>query len=49
MNFEDKTYIYDNSGYIRLKYVKLTKDDYIIRIPTKFESTVILHINTSHV
>ena len=48
-DFEDNTYFYDNRGYIRLKYVKLTKDDYILRIPTKFESTVILHVNTSHI
>ena len=47
-DFEDNTYFYDNRGYIRLKYVKLTKDDYILWIPTKFESTVILHINTMY-
>ena len=33
-NFEDKTYFYENKGYIRLKYVRLTKDSYMIKIPT---------------
>ena len=46
---EDKTYFYDTSRYIRLNYTKLTKDAYITKLPTKFESTVILHINTSQV
>ena len=44
-NFEDKIYFYENKGYIRLKYVRLTKDSYMIKIPTKFESNVILNIN----
>ena len=44
-NFEDKIYFYENKGYIRLKYVSLTKDSYMIKIPTKFESNVILNIN----
>ena len=44
-NFEDKIYFYENTGYIRLKYVRLTKDSYMIKIPTKFESNVILNIN----
>ena len=44
-NFEDKIYFYENKGYIRLKYGRLTKDSYMIKIPTKFESNVILNIN----
>ena len=46
-DFESKTYFYDIRSYIRLNYTKLTLNDYIIKVPTKFASTVILHINTS--
>ena len=46
---EDKTYFYDNKGYIKLKYVKLTKVNYLVKAATKFRSTVILHINTSQI
>ena len=46
-DFEGKTYFYDIRSYIRLNYTKLTHNDYIIKVPTKFASTVILHINTS--
>ena len=48
-DFQDKTYFYDITGYIRLNYTKLTQDDYIMKVPTKFGSTVRLHINTSQV
>ena len=48
-DFENKTYFYDIRRYIRLNYTKLTQDDYIIKVPTKFGSSVILHINTSQV
>ena len=37
---EDKTYFYHNTGYIKLKYVKLTNVNYIVKLPTKFESTI---------
>ena len=48
-DLEDKTYFYDNKGYIKLKYVKLTKVNYIVKVPTKFQSTIRLHINIKHV
>ena len=47
-DLEDKTYFYDNTGYNKLKYVKLTKVNYIVKLPTKFESTIRLHINIKH-
>ena len=47
-DLEDKTCFYDNTGYIKLKYVKLTKDNYIVKLPTKFQSTIRLHINIKH-
>ena len=49
LDFKDKTYFYDIRGYIRLNYTKLAQDDYIIKVPTKFGSTVILHITNSQV
>ena len=39
---------FDNKGYIKLKYVKLTNVNYIVKLPTKFESTIRLHINIRH-
>ena len=48
-DLKDKTYFYDIRGYIRLTYSKLTYNDYIIKVPTKCGSTVILHINTSQI
>ena len=48
-DLEDKTYFYDNKGYIKLKYVKLTKVNYIVKVPTKFQSTIRLCINIKHV
>ena len=39
-DLEDKTYFYHNTGYIKLKYVKLTNVNYIVKLPTKFESTI---------
>ena len=48
-DLEDKTYFDDNKGYIKLKYVKLTKVNYIVKVPTKFQSTIRLHINIKHV
>ena len=48
-DLEGKTYLFDNKGYIKLKYVKLTKVNYIVKVPTKFESTIRLHINIKHV
>ena len=48
-DLKGKTYLFDNKGYIKLKYVKLTKVNYIVKVPTKFESTIRLHINIKHV
>ena len=48
-DLEDKTYFFDNKCYIKLKYVKLTKVNYVVKVPTKFESTIRLHINIKHV
>ena len=47
-DLEDKTYFYHNTGCIKLKYVKLTNVNYIVKLPTKFESTIRLHINIRH-
>ena len=43
-DFNDNDYFYDTRGYIRINYIKLSIDKYLVGIPVKNGSTVILHI-----
>ena len=46
-DFNDNDYFYDTRGYIRIKYTKLSIDKYLVGIPVKNGSTVVLNIDVN--
>ena len=48
-DFEDKLYFLDVRGFIKLDFVKLTNDNYLIRLTTNFSNNVYLHMDTSQI
>ena len=46
-DFNDNDYFYDTRGYIRIKYTKLSIDKYLVSIPVKNGSTVVLNIDVN--
>ena len=48
-DFEDKLYFLDVRGFIKLDFVKLTNDNYLIRLTTNFSNNVYLYMDTSQI
>ena len=48
-DFKDKLYFLDVRGFIKLDFVKLTNDNYLIRLTTNFSNNVYLYMDTSQI
>ena len=46
-DFKDKQYFHEIRRFIKIKFVRLTNNGYMVSIPLKIKSKVIFHIDTN--